>query len=293
MVLTAVFLVSVASKYLKVDLPNLSGQQSNLSFELDKDWDDDGLNNKEESLWGTDPNNSDTDGDGYLDGEEVASGHDPLIPAPDDSLPTETNLTQKMSSLALAGLYEGSLKPSSPKYNASVDQLVSEIVNDAVKSFSVDISAINLVTTGSSRSEQEAYIRNVSKIIENTVKTLAFQMKNFENNLNIIGDRGFGDSSLIKEFENSFFQYNFAFKKLSETVVPSNWKQPHLSLMKFVGGLSETSQTVAQGKDDPIKAAAALNRLFSLWTDLPSLMEVFVNKISDENLDVRNTIFAK
>jgi len=43
------------------------------------DTDKDGLPDYMENLYGTDPNNPDTDGDGYKDGEEVESGYDPLI----------------------------------------------------------------------------------------------------------------------------------------------------------------------------------------------------------------------
>ncbi len=294
MAFIAVFLVFVAFNYLKIDLDlKPSQQKSDISFALDDDWDNDGLTNRKESFWGTDPNNSDTDGDGYLDGEEIASGHDPLIPSPDDLLSAKINLTEKMSSLALSGLYEGSLKPGNPEYNNSVDQLVSAIISDAIKSSPVDTSDINLTITDSGRSSQEDYIRNVSKIIENIVKTFASQMKNFENTLNTIGNYGFNDSGLIKDSENASSQYNSTFKELHRILVPNNWEHSHLDLMKFTRSLSETSQIIAQGKDDPIKAVAALNQLFSLWTDLPGLMEVFTNKISNENLDVRNTIFAK
>jgi hypothetical protein len=43
------------------------------------DSDDDGLSDYDEiNIHGTDPNNPDTDGDGYLDGVEVENGYDPL-----------------------------------------------------------------------------------------------------------------------------------------------------------------------------------------------------------------------
>jgi|GEM_PF-483331 cell division protein FtsL len=46
---------------------------------LTQDLDNDGLTGKEEiNIYGTDPNNPDTDGDGYLDGVEVENGYDPL-----------------------------------------------------------------------------------------------------------------------------------------------------------------------------------------------------------------------
>lgn len=51
-----------------------------------EDFDGDGLSNREEQTLGTDYQNADTDGDGYGDGVEVASGYDPLKPAPGDRL---------------------------------------------------------------------------------------------------------------------------------------------------------------------------------------------------------------
>ncbi len=47
--------------------------------EIDKDSDNDGLKDWEESLWGTNPNNPDTDGDGTPDGQEVKQGRNPLL----------------------------------------------------------------------------------------------------------------------------------------------------------------------------------------------------------------------
>lgn len=42
------------------------------------DTDLDGLTNEAEKKWGTDPYDSDSDGDGFLDGEEVNSGYSPV-----------------------------------------------------------------------------------------------------------------------------------------------------------------------------------------------------------------------
>ena len=46
---------------------------------LDADCDEDGLTNEKEKELGTDPKNSDTDGDGVIDGTEVTDGTDPFI----------------------------------------------------------------------------------------------------------------------------------------------------------------------------------------------------------------------
>src|SRR3989338_7250057 len=98
---------------------NIKDWANGFSLKTDNDPDKDGLNNLDESYWNTDFQNPDTDGDGFLDGEEVASGHDPTKPGPDDSL-KDINLTQKLSELTSAGLVEGSLKLSSPELEKSL-----------------------------------------------------------------------------------------------------------------------------------------------------------------------------
>src|SRR3989344_5755807 len=47
---------------------------------IEKDHDQDGLPDADESYWGTNFEDSDTDDDGFLDGEEVISGFDPREP---------------------------------------------------------------------------------------------------------------------------------------------------------------------------------------------------------------------
>jgi hypothetical protein len=48
-------------------------------LDSDSDSDNDGLTDVMEEIYGTDKNNPDTDGDGYLDGDEVENGYDPLV----------------------------------------------------------------------------------------------------------------------------------------------------------------------------------------------------------------------
>ncbi len=52
----------------------------------DNDNDRDGLSDQLETIFKTDPDNPDTDEDGYKDGTEVENGYDPTIPSPNDKL---------------------------------------------------------------------------------------------------------------------------------------------------------------------------------------------------------------
>jgi hypothetical protein len=69
-----------------VSAQNASSGTSNIMLDSDQD----GLTDQEEKLYGTDPHNPDTDGDGYMDGAEVKAGYNPLKPAPGDKIGTET-----------------------------------------------------------------------------------------------------------------------------------------------------------------------------------------------------------
>lgn len=67
-------------RFSEISFPSLS-QKALDSQDLEKfqiDSDKDGLTDLVEKFYGTDPYNPDTDGDGYLDGEEVKNHFNPL-----------------------------------------------------------------------------------------------------------------------------------------------------------------------------------------------------------------------
>lgn len=258
---------------------------------VDQDADHDGLGNREESYWNTDFQNPDTDGDEFLDGEEVASGHDPLIPGPEDLLPTEANLTQKLSSLTLAGLYEGSLKSDSKDYDKSLNTLANMVADDVLKSMAVDLSNIKLKTTSSDKNSQELYLKEFSKIFEEFSIVYISEVKNLPKNLEIIDSSGFGDKDIVAKLNASNTQYNKTFTDLSGINVPKNWESQHLVFIKFIGNLVKTSQAISLGADDPILATAAITRFVSLWETFPNIVESYVKKIKNENLNTKGTVF--
>ena len=70
---------------LEEELAEVSGQEP-VTLGTDIDADGDGLPNSAEEQLGTDPNNPDSDGDGYIDGLEVARGYNPLVASPGDKI---------------------------------------------------------------------------------------------------------------------------------------------------------------------------------------------------------------
>ena len=293
MALVAVFLVVISFNYAKNNLSFESANKkaSDLSFDADSDWDNDGLNNREESFWGTDPNKPDTDGDGYLDGEEVASVHDPLILAPNDFLPTTDNLTMKMSQLTLAGLAEGSLKSGNPNYEKALNDLATVVATDAINSLTTDTSKINLTVTSSDKLFQQRYIEELSPIFGEFLKVFIGQMYGLEKNLKNIGAFGMGYEDVSSSFSEASSHYEKIFNDLIKISVPENWKENHLQLIQLSKELSQSSQAVVSGTKDPIKAAVGLNKIFQLWEFLPEISASFTAKIHSNNLGTGQTIF--
>ena len=292
MALAAVFLVIIGFNYLKVDL-NLKPGQANINAPLESnaDWDNYGLNNRDESYWNTDSNNPDSDGDGYLDGEEIASGHDPLIPSPDDLLPTDDNLTMKMSQLALAGLVEGSLKSGSPNYEQSLSSLADVIADDAISSLEADLSKVDLAIVASGKVSQQKYIEELSPVYEELLKIFIEQMSELENNLNNIGVFGMAYGGVQKSFGGASSHYENIFGKLIKLNVPKNWKSNHLGIVKLVEELSQASRSVVSGSNDPIKAVVGLNKIVQLWEILPEITKAYSQKIQLNGLNSESTIF--
>jgi hypothetical protein len=93
------FVLTTVSPNIVVDI-NTTDQSTDL--------DNDGLKDWEEVLWGTDSNNSDSDGDKTPDGEEVALDRDPKIPGPNDKI-GNVDISQKLS---VPNIYESFVKDS-------------------------------------------------------------------------------------------------------------------------------------------------------------------------------------
>ncbi|MCX6763642.1 MAG: hypothetical protein NTZ97_02820 [Candidatus Moranbacteria bacterium] len=87
------------------------------------DSDQDGLTDAEEKSYGTDPQNRDTDGDGYSDGVEVRSGYNPLKPAPGDKLFTAEATSVSAPSASANGT------EAKPNITNQVAQKVTQLMN--------------------------------------------------------------------------------------------------------------------------------------------------------------------
>ena len=242
---------------------------------LEDDTDHDGLPDSEESYWNTDFENPDTDGDGFLDGEEVISQHDPTIPAPNDAL-VDSNITQKIADLTLGGLIEGSLKVSDPNFEGSVDDLTLAVTNEGLVSFipSLDISQVK--TIESTKESQDLYMQQTSIIWEDFTKALYEEINDIGPKLDLMNNGGMGNPEFINYFLSQREIFNSIAQKGMRLQVPGNLVSKHLDFMAYILQFSEVNQSLAQGKDDPIRASMGFNLFISLSQDFPKMAESFL-----------------
>jgi len=281
--LTAVFLVFLGFKNLKVDL-NLKPDQANINpfLEKDADWDNDGLSNREESYWNTDPNNPDTDGDGYLDGEEVSSGHDPKVPGPDDLLDQLNNLTNNLADLITAGLYAKDLTQNSDdqEFNKSVDNLSLSVISDFYGG-QLELPENPLITlTDNTESNQINYLNEISEIIKESL--LDFPRKIDLNKI---------PAEQIDFFLAKAEQYKIAYNQILSLSVPKDWANIHKQVLDIINRLHTNYLNIGLYNTDPLKSILALNETQNINNGIKLVLEEIALKIKANKLPLNNNFY--
>lgn len=248
------------------------------------DIDQDGLFDDEEILYRTDPLNRDTDGDGFLDGEEAISGCSPTIPSPDDCSDkikksiSEKSLTEELSELMAGGLIAGDLKPNNSNFSKSVLSIRNNLLQNSQTLLTIVESEINLnlIKDDSQKSRQE-YVNNLSSILEDYLISLSSPEIN--------GD--FDGEKLI----NSYYLKNLNYlKKLDERIsqlaVPPSWTEFHKKVLILTKQSENFYQSVLDYKKDPVKSLIALNGIGFLGNEYKNLVSEALRNIKKQNLEL-------
>lgn len=283
--IVAGFLVYKFAQYVHaVANQNSTLQQGTPLPTADQDVDRDGLSNQQESIWNSDPFNPDSDGDGFKDGEEVNSGHNPLIPGPDDLISAD-NLTEQFSELTVAGLAEGSLQPDSPDYDQALADITSSIADSAKYIFSKEVNGDSIKTVETSTTANAAYLERVAPQLQSLGVLLTEQFENIPNHLNTIGEKGFTDPAMKKVYSQQATTTQTVLDTGSNITVPKNLKDAHTQFLTLVFQAHEISAAIAKGEEDPLKATFALDALGTLPEKYISMMEAYQRALGAINFD--------
>src|SRR3989338_10038085 len=251
---------------------------------IEDDADQDGLSNSDESYWNTDFQNPDTDGDGFLDGEEVASGHDPSKPGPDDAIVSAKNLTEKSSALLVSGLAEGSLKVSSIKFDKSIDSVVDDLFYQSTINYKKttlnNLVTEPIVTIGSDQKSVQEYLKKM-----NSVLALFWldDLKGFINVLNIFQEldktQNYKDPKFKDSIDNEVARFENQIKQLETIPTPSNWIDVHGQLVLKMQSMAKNYLLFKNIGDDPMQGTISYITLSREFTeDLPALLNLYVLK---------------
>ena len=285
----AVFSVYQLSKYVHVlagngpTLANIfsSGDTQNCAT---CDPDHDGLTNAEEVLWNTDPFNSDTDTDGFKDGEEVASGHSPLIPGPDDLINND-NLTEQLSSLTVAGLAAGDLNPASASYEQTLADITSSVADAGKYLFNKTVSQDSLNIVLGNPTVNTNYVKTVIPIIQKFSGALEVQFNRVIDDLNTIGDKGFPE-----QLRNFYAQQAKIFEGISTDTlavsVPKGFTESHIAFVSLARQMQTLDEAISKGDVDVIKATIALGSLGDIPDKYIAFLDAFVTALEKENVDM-------
>jgi hypothetical protein len=286
---------------LNKQIPNLkiSGYDINSNEALMyRDIDKDGLCDNEEPLYRTDPLNPDTDGDGFLDGEEVASGHYPTKPGPDDLLPKTSNpqainITDKISTLMASGFYAGDLSGSADPdiYNRAMADISIEMLIDGAEALNPNhISAGEIIFASDSKEAQEKYISAIGSIIQidlwgemvNEPRIAAIKFSNF----NLENTQSTADSR--QYFNSKANYYKRVIKKVNALTVPPSWLDVHQQILSNLQSLAVNHEALSQMTEDPLKAILAMNNLMSVYQNVQPILVTITKKIKENNLNLPN-----
>lgn len=249
---------------------------------VDQDADKDGLANREESYWNTDFQNPDTDGDGFLDGEEVASGHDPLKPGPNDFLDSSKNITESLADLIVAGIYVQDLKPgvNNEKYDKAVSDLSLSVLDNFYKTQNSP-SDISLVFVDDSTEKQKKYLEDMAMTIKENL--LDFPQK-------ISTDRPLDQQSDF--FLNKSRQYKKSYDNLSKMPVPQNWGSVHRATLDILNRLAINYTFIGSNSTDPLKSVLAINEIQqNIEPEIKLLLGQVQSKIRQNNLSLESNVY--
>lgn len=154
--------------------------KNNLDAELNpQDSDGDQLPDWQEEIWKSDKNNSDTDGDGTTDGEEVNQNRNPVVAGPDDKIltdkeiamaivPNETDPNSVTSILSKNLLLRLAQLEQAGQYNTQTgDELAEDLVNQALNEVQIPEKyspSLFLTFDSSDKQRLDQYSQNIIKI---------------------------------------------------------------------------------------------------------------------------------
>lgn len=299
---------------------DLFGGKEALIESQNKDTDNDGLKDWQEDLFRTDLNNPDTDGDGFLDGEEIESGHNPLIKSPGDTqvfyplpLGEKYNLTKKvLSDENLDVLFTSYLEQKS-QYANDNSQLAATQEDFAAKVSQTTVSEMWKRALGdlySVLTEQTmAEIEEMPDVFDIAIIDSDIEIsqdnnkETIQNYINQVSDVLYANNFFLKENasdaimkafeEDDFSQLDSLIKdndirieQAKKIIVPSTWTEIHKEGLRLTLLIRNIYVALRDVYNDPLKTYIAYEELEKFTQTWNNLMTNAIELAKSQNITI-------
>ena len=246
---------------------------NNNADDINADPDQDGLKNWEEELYHTNAKNSDSDNDGYLDGEEVATGYDPTKKAPGDEManantqkprPLPNNLTKALSKSLSQAIVEGKIKSLNSttkepltaeelKNEPALDEVIGQSLDQQIQEFIIPQIPDSEIKISSAIGEKPTadYLVNLGQSLRQVPKNSSSEMQLF---LDAIQTRDFAKVQQMRQ------AYERSYQDLKNITVPANFVSLHKSLLGIFWVTKNIYKAVENIDQDPLKTTIAIRQ---------------------------------
>lgn len=295
-------LIFLGDKEVKDDNPGgkgAGGETALINLPSEKDSDADGLKDWEESLWKTDKNNPDTDGDGTLDGDEVKLSRNPAKAGPNDEFKNELaatppppenyekiSMTDSLSRSLLLGYLSAKQSGGESLGDAEKNNLVDSLLSGLSETAEREVYGISDLKI--SRDEGEEPIRRYGNRLGAIMEKYSYpnppgmEIYIFKKSIEA------GNEGGLKEIEKSVAVYEGLIKDCLALEVPADLADAHLGLVNVFSRNKEMSVDLMNFSGDPLASVMALKNYYGTQEDMINSF-VFVKKYFAAN----GVFFAK
>lgn len=229
------------------------------------DADEDGLPDALESVYNTDPNNPDTDGDGVFDGDEIALGKNPTVAGPDDQIETALTPESTVPLSTYTSRYFATLPSESSRetifdsdrLDAFVEQARQPVLEPLVE-------GTVRILSDSSPAAVETYIQSLSP--QNNPNLRPFSLADIDTAITAASS----EETQAKLAEIiSTLDHNVS--TLESIEVPPVAKGVHTKLITATRSASKNTNLIKNATEDPVGALVGAKNIEELHTIFQSI----------------------
>jgi hypothetical protein len=259
-----------------------------------KDSDEDGLKDWEEELWGTDPNNKDTDADGTNDGDEINQNRNPLKAGPNDVLSDEEILSVSKDN----NVYDEVGLTATDKFaqdffteylllkdsEGVVDEYGKNLLIESTISKVLDSDDSLIGYTNSDLIISDNIDKDFVRVYGNTLGRIIFDNSPETDSESDILNKiiAGGSKEEVRKIDIIISSYNNTAKEMFSVSVPKDAVEKHIDLIESIEQISKYIEDIGVINEDPIRAIVGIEGyergILTLDNSLNNLRNYFANK---------------